>query len=43
MNHKKKRPRRARAGCKLCKPHKRDRKTAHKLRDRRRDEPKGAW
>ena len=34
------RPRRARAGCKSCKPWKIDRRTAHKDRDRRQDEPK---
>lgn len=43
MNHKAKRPRRARAGCKMCKPHKWDRRTAHRLRDKRQDEARGAY
>jgi hypothetical protein len=39
-NHKARRPRARRAGCKLCKPWKRNRATAHKLRDKRMDERK---
>lgn len=37
MNHKAKRPRKQRAGCKMCKPHKMNRQAAHRLRDRRHD------
>lgn len=39
MNHKNKRPRRSRAGCKMCKPHKASRAVAHRLRDKRQDAP----
>jgi hypothetical protein len=39
MNHKAKRPRRSRAGCKMCKPHKTDRRSAHRWRDKRTDGP----
>ena len=37
MNHKAKRPRSQRAGCKLCKMHKKNRQAAVKYRDKRQD------
>lgn len=39
MNHKSRRPRSQRAGCKTCKPHKYSPKAATKYRDKRHDDP----
>jgi len=43
MNHKRKRPKNRRAGCLLCKPHKRNKAKDRKTIQERRQESYGKW